>query len=88
MYFILTRFCVWYTAQKNYSNVSPLAVKAIHQDTYVDDLTSPVRSEDDAWSMIQDISKLLSATGFKMTKWSSNSKVIPKRTGNDYLEKY
>ena len=42
-------------------------------------------SEDDAWRMIQDISKLLYTTGFKILKGNSNSKVILKRAGNDYL---
>ncbi|XP_062557684.1 uncharacterized protein LOC134222535 [Armigeres subalbatus] len=50
----------------------PLAAKAIHKDTYVDDVLSGVNSVQEALELRLQLEGLLSSGGFRLRKWASN----------------
>ncbi|XP_025831267.1 uncharacterized protein LOC112904716 [Agrilus planipennis] len=58
--------------RETYKNAS----QVIENDFYVDDLLTGCESIEQASELVQDVSKILSAAGFELRQWNSNSKQI------------
>ncbi len=69
-------FTMRYTARAQGDDHSLEAVKSIYENFYVDDFLQSYRTPEEALSQIQEITKILGAGGFKLTKWISNSKEV------------
>ncbi|XP_038073422.1 uncharacterized protein LOC119741653 [Patiria miniata] len=51
-------------------------IEAIHNDFYVDDFVKSVATEDEGISLAQDMKRAVAEGGFKLTKWTSNSRKL------------
>ena len=63
------------TAKDNSSKL-PLAADAIMKNIYMDDLFKSEKDKEIMVNMCQDLTNLLSKGGFRLTKWSSNSREV------------
>ncbi|XP_062704253.1 uncharacterized protein LOC109622039 [Aedes albopictus] len=57
---------------KDYTSTHPAAVERIVHDFYVDDLLSGANNEEEAACIKQEISDILSKSGFELRKWASS----------------
>jgi hypothetical protein len=64
------------TAEDNQLSFSPDVCKMICSNFYVDDFLKSVSSEQQAKSVMTDITQLCSKGGFHLTKWFSNSREV------------
>ena len=64
------------TAIDNKDDFEPAAIDALQRNLYVDDFLKSVESAEEGKRLVQDISLLLSKGGFKLAKWTSNSKEV------------
>lgn len=55
---------------------SPEAAMIIERDFYMDDCVTGAQSEDRAIELANEIGNVLLGTGFKLTKWKSNSRKV------------
>ena len=69
-------FSMLYTAEKNIPDVFPDVTSRVMRDMFVEDFITGVDSIEDGKRVIYGVSKLLSSTGFKLTKWNASSKDI------------
>jgi hypothetical protein len=69
-------FALRKTAIDNKAEFNPDVINAVHRNFYVDDLLKSTKSEEEGIQLVQDLCLLLSKGGFKLTKWTSNSKVV------------
>ncbi|XP_065094995.1 uncharacterized protein LOC135716231 [Ochlerotatus camptorhynchus] len=66
------------TAAEEYKGKYPEAAERIMKNTYVDDLTSGAKSEEEAIRLIKAINEIIESAGFTLRKWSSNSAAVLK----------
>ena len=66
-------FAMQYTAQRNIPSVGKDVTQMVSQDMYVDDLITGANEIQEGQRAAKEVAKLLSSTGFRLTKWSSNS---------------
>lgn len=64
------------TAQDNKDNYPPEVVKTVRRNFYVDDVLKSVQSIEKAVHLTSDLTKLLKEGGFRLTKFSSNSREV------------
>jgi hypothetical protein len=64
------------TAEDNKSGYGLDVLKTVERNFYVDDCLKSVRDESQAISLIDQLRRLLASGGFKLTKWSSNSRPV------------
>ncbi len=69
-------FALQKTAQDNQHNYSKEAVDTIQHNFYVGDCLKSVFSKIQAISLFKELSEICSKGGFKLTKWTSNSKSV------------
>ena len=67
-------FALRKTALDNEVDVSTEAVSIVKHDFYVDDMCTSVSNVDNAKELIEQVSKLLRGSGFRLTKFLSNNK--------------
>ncbi|XP_061386945.1 uncharacterized protein LOC133321887 [Musca vetustissima] len=65
----------------------PEACKILKTDTYVDDIISGADSESEAIFLQENLVQLLSAGGFNLRKWTSNSTELMSHIPEDFREK-
>lgn len=65
----------------------PEACKILKSDTYVDDIISGADSESEAIFLQKQLVQLLSAGGFNLRKWTSNSPELMSHIPEDFREK-
>lgn len=65
-------------AAEEYEGRYPEAAERIKKSTYVDDLTSGAKSEEEAIRLIKEINEIMGSAGFTLRKWSSNSAAVLK----------
>lgn len=68
---------------RHYELQFPQAVRAIHDDFYMDDCTTGETDEEKAIQLAKDISHVLGKSGFPLSKWRSNSKRLVKELAGD-----
>jgi len=61
---------------KHDESFSDEAINTVHKNFYVDDMLKSVPTEEEAIRLQQEITKLLSRGGFRLTKWSSSSRNV------------
>ena len=69
-------FALRKTALDNEVDVSTEAVSIVKHDFDVDDMCTSVSNVDNAWELIEQVSKLLRSSGFRLTKFLSNNKQV------------
>ena len=76
-------FSLLYTAEKNWPDVSRDAQERVVRDMFVDDFITGVDSIAEGKQVIVDVSKLLSSTGFTLTKWNASHEEILTDVANE-----
>ena len=66
-----------------YSRSHPQLVKTLSQSTYVDDIISGAKSDDDAFLLYKESKSLLKEGGFNLRKFITNSSQLQKRIDED-----
>ena len=69
-------YSLLYTAERNIPDVSHDVTERVTRDMFVDDLITGVNFVEEGKRVINEVSKLLSSTGFQLTKWNSSDKEI------------
>ena len=69
-------FALQRTALDNSNKFSPEAVSTVLNNFYVDDMLKSVESEEQAKKLVSEVTELLRAGGFRLTKWLSNSQGV------------
>ena len=69
-------YCLKRTADDNKKIFSEEAVKSVQEDFYVDDLLKAVETPSKAISLAHELMALLDKGGFRLTKWTSNSREV------------
>ena len=69
-------FVLKYTANQQRALYDVDIVEAVNKNFYVDDFLKSVPSVDDAVRIVNDVSKLLQAGGFYLTKWVSSASEV------------
>jgi len=64
------------TAQDQQECFDPEVVRTVMDNFYVDDCLKSVATEDGAVLLVKQLCQLLSRGGFRLTKWTSNSKLV------------
>ena len=64
------------TARDNFTEFDALTVESVLRAFYVDDLLKSVHSVDDAIRLAKELMEMLKKTGFRLTKFLSNSKEV------------
>lgn len=75
------------TAKDNQTHFSTEAIKTVFESFYVDDCLKSVSSEEEATAMVQDLTALCQKGGFRLTKWSSNSRKVLQSVPEQYRSK-
>ena len=74
-------YCLRRTAEDHETEYDPDVINTVRRNFYVDDCLTSMRSVDSAVRVANQVTKLLSEGGFRLTKWVSNStdvlKTIP-----------
>ena len=71
-----SNFALKKTALDNKDTTGRDDVETINNNFYVDDSLKSVASEEEAVTLIKDLSSTLQKGGFKITKWISNSRHV------------
>ena len=71
-------FALRKTALDNEVDVSTEAVSIVKHDFHIDDMCTSVSNVDNAKELIEQVSKLLRSSGFRLTKFLSNNKQVLK----------
>lgn len=66
-----------------YSHTHPQLVKTLSQSTYVDDIVSGAKSDDDAYLLYKESKRLLKEGGFNLRKFITNSSQLQERIDKD-----
>ena len=69
-------FCLKRAAEDSKGRFSDEAVNAVTKDFYVDDFVKSVRTVNEASSLANEVTCLLSEAGFRLMKWMSNSREV------------
>ena len=69
-------YCLKRTADDNKKIFSEEVVKSVQGDFYVDDLLKAVETPSKAISLAHELMALLDKGGFRLTKWTSNSREV------------
>ena len=69
-------FCLKRAAEEGRGRFSDDAVNAVNKDFYVDDFVKSVRTVNEASSLADEVTRLLSEVGFRLTKWMSNNRQV------------
>ena len=69
-------FCLKRAAEDSRGRFSDEAVKAANNDFYVDDFVKSVRTDNEARSLVDEETCLLSEVGFRLTKRMSNNRQV------------
>ncbi|KAK3731809.1 hypothetical protein QZH41_007624 [Actinostola sp. cb2023] len=69
-------YCLKRAAEDNKERYSETVVITVKNDFYVDDLVKSVKTEEAAKSLAIEITTLLGESGFRLTKWMSNSREV------------
>ncbi|KAK3706241.1 hypothetical protein QZH41_008628, partial [Actinostola sp. cb2023] len=69
-------YCLKRAAEDNKERYSETVVNTVKNDFYVDDLVKSVKTEEAAKSLATEITTLLGESGFRLTKWMSNSREV------------
>jgi len=64
------------TAQDHQECFDPEVVRTVMDNFYVDDCLKSVATEDGAVHLVRQLCQLLARGGFRLTKWTSNSKTV------------
>jgi hypothetical protein len=64
------------TAKDNEQGFDPATTETVNRDFYVDDCLKSEVDVDSAVKLVQELRELLRLGGFRLTKWSSNSKEV------------
>lgn len=64
----------------------PWASKVVKNDMYVDDCMTGADSEDEANVLKEELLQIMAAGGFRLLKWSSNSRHILQQLPTDHIE--
>ena len=67
-------FALKQTAEDNEGKADSSALNTIRHNFYVDDCVKSVPDENQAISLVQNLKKICATGGFKLTKWTSNSR--------------
>ena len=73
-----TNFGLKQTADDNQEMFSEEAVRTVRRNFYVYDCLKSIKGETEAISLVSELCRLLSKGGFRLTKWSSNSRRVIK----------
>ena len=68
--------CLKRTAEDNQDRLTAEVVQTVKGNVYVDDCLKSVRTSDNAKTLVNMLSKLLSLGGFHFTKWVSNDREV------------
>ena len=72
----IARCSLLYTDEKNLPNVSLDVTESVAKDMLVGNLiTGTDKIEEGKW-VVSEVSKLLSSTGFRLTKWNTSNRKI------------
>lgn len=66
----------------------PWASRILKQDVYVDDCITGANTEEGAMELTEELRNITKACGFRLLKWSSNSKQVLKALPEDHVECY
>ena len=69
-------YSLLYTAEKNFPDVSLDVTERVARDMFVDDLITGTDKIEEGKRVVSEVSKLLSSTGFRLTKWNSSNREI------------
>ena len=69
-------FALKQTAEDNEGKADSSALNTIRHNFYVDDCVKSVPDENQAISLVQNLKKICATGGFKLTKWTSNSRSV------------
>ena len=69
-------YSLLYTAEKNFPDVSRDVTERVARDMFVDDFITGIDKIEEGKRVISEGSKLLSSTGFRLTKWNSSNREI------------
>ena len=69
-------FALRKTAEDNRPRFSPEVLKTVLNNFYVDDCLKAVSSEDEAVTLKTNLTDLCASGGFKLSKWTSNSRLF------------
>ncbi|XP_065082642.1 uncharacterized protein LOC135705019 [Ochlerotatus camptorhynchus] len=83
--FLATRSLVQLAVEEKHRY--PVASKMVIEDVYVDDMLSGADTEEEASQRLLEVKQLLSAGGFPIRKWSSNSAVVLESVPEEEREK-
>ncbi|XP_065078903.1 uncharacterized protein LOC135701886 [Ochlerotatus camptorhynchus] len=83
--FLATRSLVQLAVEEQHRY--PVASKMVKEDVYVDDMLSGANTEEEAAQRLLEVKQLLSAGGFPIRKWSSNSTVVLESVPEEEREK-
>ena len=71
------------TAEDNRSTFHSEICDTILTNFYVDDLLKSMPTEEQSVSLVEDVTRLCSLGGFRLTQWSSNSRQVLKHIPED-----
>ena len=69
-------YCLKKTAEDNRNNFDPVVIETVLRNFYVDDMLKALKSEEIAIKVAKDLISLLSRGGFRLTKFTSNSRAV------------
>lgn len=69
-------FCLKRAAEDSKGRFSDEAVNAVNKVFYVDDFVKSIRTVNEASSLADEVTCLLSRVGFRRTKWKSNNREV------------
>lgn len=69
-------FALRRTAEDNKTRSSPEVVKTVLNNFYVDDCLKAVNNEEEAVTLKKNLTALCASGGFKLSKWTSNSRLL------------
>ena len=64
------------TAEDNQANFPTEVIETVNQNFYMDDLLKSLPSEEDAVTMVKNLTTICSKGGFTLTQWISNSREV------------
>lgn len=75
------------TTEDNKANFPPEVIETVNQNFYMDDLLKSLPSEEDAVTMIENLTTICSKGGFTLTEWISNSREVLESLPEDLKSK-
>ena len=69
-------FALKQTAEDNKDQYDTEVIDTVHNNFYVDDCLKSIRTEEEAMKLTRDLRSLCERGGFRLTKWSTDSKLV------------